>query len=122
VARVLWTADAQEDLVDLDGSERKAALKAAAKLDTEPDKRGQPLGSRAGGSLATFRKLVVGNRDLRLIFRVEPDGTVVVVWVVAQRADEQCYELATSRLRLHGGQDIASMAGELLDGAFRKRR
>ncbi len=51
MARVEVTSDAAEDIRELDGSERKAVLKALVKLGTEPDKRGQPLGSRAGGTL-----------------------------------------------------------------------
>ncbi len=122
MARVEVTSDAAEDVRELDGSERKAVLKALVKLGTEPDKRGQPLGSRAGGNLATFRKLVVGNRDLRVIYRVAPDGTLVVVFVVAHRADDECYELAAARLKLYEDQEVATMAAELLDGAFRRRR
>jgi mRNA interferase RelE/StbE len=121
MGRVRWLREAQEDLRDLDGSERKAAVKAAVNLELEPDKRGQPLGSHAGGDLTTLRKLVIGNRDLRMIFRVEPDGALVVVFVVAHRADDECYELAAARLRLHADQDVATMGTELLDSAFRKR-
>ncbi|HVW40399.1 MAG TPA: hypothetical protein VHC18_03520 [Amycolatopsis sp.] len=79
---------------DLDGAERKLVFKALRKLRTEPDKRGVPLGSE----LTTFRKLVVGNRQFRIVFRVEPDGTVVVVWVVASRVDSECRQL-TALLR-----------------------
>lgn len=33
------------------------------KLQTEPEKRGSPLGSKLSGNLTTFRKLVVGDHD-----------------------------------------------------------
>jgi mRNA interferase RelE/StbE len=112
--RVQLTADAREDLRDLDGSTRKAVLKAIKKLESEPEERGQPLGSRQSGNLTTFRKLVVGDRDYRVIYRIEQDGTIVVVWVVGRRADQECYELAMSRLRLHADPRLAGAAEQLL--------
>ena len=69
MAEVVLPAEAVEDLADLDGAERKLVVKALGKLRAEPEKR---------GALTTFRKLVVGNRQFRIVYRVEPDGTVVV--------------------------------------------
>ena len=112
--RVQLTADAREDLRDLDGSARKAVLKAIRKLESEPEKRGQPLGSRQSSDLTTFRKLVVGDRDYRVIYRIEHDGTIVVVWVVGRRADNECYELALSRLRLLADPRLAGAAEQFL--------
>jgi len=120
VATVQLTSDAREDLRDLDGSNRKRVLKALKKLETEPEKRGEPLGSRALGNLTMFRKLVVGDREIRVIYRVEPDGNVVVVWVIAERADDACYELAVSRLRLHSDQELAAKVEHLLNEAWDK--
>ena len=116
MARVVLTAEAREDLRDLDGSVRKVVLKALKKLEVDPELRGQPLGSRADGSLTTFRKLVVGDRDYRVIFRVESDGAVVVVWVVGRRSDNECYELALTRLRMHPvDRDLAEELAGLLE-------
>jgi len=120
LAEVKLTSDAREDLRDLDGSSRKVVLKAIKKLETEPHQRGEPLGVRQTGNLTTFRKLVVGDREFRVIYRVEPDDTVVVVWVIAKRTDDECYELAVSRLRLHGDVRLAAQAEELLNQAFDK--
>ena len=122
MARVLLTSDAREDLRDLDGSARKAVLKAIRKLETDPEQRGQPLGSRTSGDLTTFRKLVVGDRDYRVVYRIEADGTVVVVWVVGRRADDECYELALSRIRLHGNADLAAIAERLLTETWKATR
>ncbi|MEU8631618.1 type II toxin-antitoxin system mRNA interferase toxin, RelE/StbE family [Amycolatopsis sp. NPDC048633] len=122
MARVYLTDDAKEDLRDLDGSARKIVLKALVKLEEEPEQRGQPLGSRADGNLTTFRKLVIGDRDYRAVYRVEEDGTVVVVWVIKERADGECYELAVNRLRLHGDRQMAELAQSLLVSAWRYKR
>lgn len=101
MAEVRLTEDARDDLHDLDGAARIVVFKGLKKLRTEPEKRGAPLGNKASGNLTTFRKLIVGDRDYRIVYRVEPDGSVVVVWVIARRSDEEVYQLAVSRLRLH---------------------
>jgi mRNA interferase RelE/StbE len=101
MAEVRLTEDAREDLRDLDGAVRVIVFKALKKLQTEPEKRGSPLGNKLGGNLITFRKLVAGDRDYRIVYRIDPDGSVVVVWVIARRSDDEVYHLAMSRLRLH---------------------
>ncbi|MFD2419135.1 type II toxin-antitoxin system RelE family toxin [Amycolatopsis pigmentata] len=107
-----------DDLDDLDGAERKLVFKALKELTTEPGKRGVPLGS----DLTTFRKLGVGNRRFRIVFRVEADGTVVVVWVIASRVDGECYELAMARLALCGNNEVASRLKEAVKHAFGEER
>lgn len=59
------------------------------------------MGSKLGGKLTTFRKLVVGDRDYRIVYRVEPDGLVVVVGVIGRRTDDEVYQLVMSWLRFH---------------------
>lgn len=118
VARVELTDDAKEDLRDLDGAARKLVLKKLNQLHDSPDQRGEPLGSRDSGDLTTFRKLVIGDRDYRAIYRIEADGTVAVVWVIGKRSDAECYQLAISRLRLHGDQNMARIATTLLETAW----
>lgn len=116
MARVELTEDAREDLRDLDGSARALVFKALKKLETEPEKRGTPLGSRSSSNLTTFRKLVVGDRHYRIVYRVEPDGTVVVVWVIARRADDEVYQLAVSRLMTHpdeAAREVATVLEEI---------
>lgn len=74
MTEVRLTADARDDLLGLDGAAQLIVLKALKKLRSEPEKCGAPLGSRSGGNLTTFRKLVVGDRDYRIIYRVDPMG------------------------------------------------
>ncbi|WP_028924345.1 type II toxin-antitoxin system RelE family toxin [Pseudonocardia acaciae] len=110
MARVILTEEAREDFLDLDGATRRLAAKGLVKLETEPEKRGQPLGRRSTTNLTNFRKLVVGNRSVRIVYQVRPNGDVVVVWVIGRRADNEAYELAMARLRLHGDPAIRSLA------------
>lgn len=107
MARVVLTDEAKEDLRDLDGSARRLVLRALRKLEDSPESRGAPLGSRRTGNLTGFRKLVVGDRQYRVVYRVEEDGTVCVIWVIGSRVDEECYRLAMARLQTHATGDLA---------------
>jgi mRNA interferase RelE/StbE len=114
MARVNLFPDAVEDIADLDGAEQRRVFKALEKLKTEPEKRGAPLGS----GLVTFRKLVVGDRQIRIVYRVEEGGDVVVVWVVASRVDSECYKLVTGRLALYTGGVARKALEELVAEVF----
>lgn len=118
MTRVVLTAEAREDVRDLDGSARKIVLKAMKKLEDSPEQRGAPLGSQDGKNLTTFRKLVVGDRDYRIIYRVEDDGSICVIWVVGRRVDQECYDLAASRLKLYSGDKQAALLQKILDVAW----
>ncbi|MDR2702819.1 MAG: type II toxin-antitoxin system RelE/ParE family toxin [Cellulomonadaceae bacterium] len=100
-SQVLLLDEAKEDLRDFDGATRKMLLKAIGKLRQSPDQRGEPLGSRANGNLTGFRKLVVGNRDYRIVYDVRDDGTVVVIWVIGRRVNSEAYALAQTRIELY---------------------
>ncbi|MDR7300612.1 type II toxin-antitoxin system RelE family toxin [Haloactinomyces albus] len=115
-SEVVLTDDAKEDLRELDGSARKLVLKALTKLKQAPEQRGASL----VGVLATFRKLVIGDRDYGIVYRVETDGTVVVGYVIGKRTDGEAYELARSRLALHHNQSAAQAVTELLDRAYNR--
>ena len=115
MTRVTLTDDAIEDLKDLDGSSRVMVLKALKKLEVEPEKRGAPLGPRATGNLTGYRKLVVAERTLRVVFRVEESGDVVVLWVVAKRSDSYVYQLAASRLETHQNPEVRAISQVLRD-------
>lgn len=113
MAKVKLSEDARDDFRDLDGSAQRIVAAGLKKLEIDPHLRGQPLGRRSGGNLTTFRKLVVGNRTYRIIYQIDTDGTVVVVWVIGKRADNEAYELAMARLRMHADANIRELATSL---------
>jgi Cytotoxic translational repressor of toxin-antitoxin stability system len=121
MARVVLTDDAREDLRDLDGAARKLVAKKLKQLEDEPEKRGAPLGSRSSSNLTTFRKLVVGDRDYRLVYRVEPDGTVCVVWVIGRSSDNEVYQMALARLKMLARDDLTADLTGLLHRVFDKQ-
>lgn|GEM_PF-296294 len=117
MAKVYLTEDAKEDLRDLDKHAQIQVVKAMGKLRDAPELRGAPLGSKQGSDLTGLRKLVVGNRDYRIVYRVEPDGAVCVVWVIGRRADNEVYEMAVARLNT-SDRKIAADLAQLVEMAF----
>lgn len=106
----MLTEEAVEDLQDLDRTVQLQVFRGLLKLQDSPERRGAPLGSNLGGNLTGYRKLVVGRKDYRIVYRVEADGTIAVVLVIAKRADNEAYELALSRVRLHPDASIRDLA------------
>lgn len=90
------TQDALEDLNRYSASGNlKLFLKKLVRLEEEGPDVGRPLGQ----GLVNFRKIVVGDRDWRIIFSMNEDDTVATIWVIGDRADAECYEEAARRLK-----------------------
>ncbi len=70
---------------------------------------GKEVGLPLGRGLTGWRKIVVGDRDWRIIFTVDPAETVATVWVIGDRDDAACYEDAQRRVDALGkGQPQAA--------------
>ncbi len=95
MAEVRFLDPAVEDLQRLSPEVAKRVLKKLLLLEENP-KAGAPL----GGPLTGYRKLVVGNRDWRIVYRETADGDVEVceVWAVGARADDEVYREAAARV------------------------
>ena len=100
---VRLTDPAIEDLAGLvrkDPQIARWALKKMLQLEADPE-AGQPL----LGELIGWRKLTVGNRDWRVVWRVSHDraGGVIVdvaeVWAAGARSDGEVYAEMTDRIR-----------------------
>jgi len=124
LAGVEFIDAAIEDIRKLDRSVAARVLAKVRLLESDPE-AGRPLGSKGAGNLTTFRKLVVGNRDFRIIYRVQPSGVVSVVWVVGARSDAECYREATTRLKKLGPtpqtQALLSIIEQVKPKAGRKK-
>jgi mRNA interferase RelE/StbE len=70
-------------------------LKKLLRLEAVGKDAGQPL----GGALTRWRKIIVGDRDWRIIFTMNADETVATAWVIGDRADAECYAEAQQRIR-----------------------
>jgi mRNA interferase RelE/StbE len=95
VAEVRFIDAAIEDLTRLSHDIRLRVFKKLLLLEKDPE-AGLPL----GGSLTGYRKLVVGNRDWRIVYRATQDGNVEIceVWVVGARSDDEVYREAAGRI------------------------
>jgi mRNA interferase RelE/StbE len=92
----------------------KLILAKLVQLERDGAQAGQPLGRRSQSDLATWRKIVVGNRDWRIVFRTDPDETVATVCVIGDRADAAVYEEAQARLKSIDDRDAISLAEAML--------
>lgn len=109
-----------DDLNKLDPQARRWALKKMLLLERDPE-AGAPL----RGSLAGFRKIVVGDRHWRIIWRVThgQSGQVIVdvaeVWAVGARSEDEVYDEMRTRLATLRGQINTIPLAEALEGLGR---
>lgn len=111
---LLFLDEAIEDLQELDGGALRLVLGKIRMLFTNPE-AGHPLGRTPKGNLTGFRKLVVGDRAYRVVYRVEENGDVCVIWVIAAREDARCYEMTVERLRDLGDHPEAKRLADVIE-------
>lgn len=115
-AEVWLTDPARADLDRLDGAPLVWALKKMLLLEKDPH-AGEPL----MGTLIGYRKLVVGNRDWRIIWRASTDqrGTLTIeiaeVWAVGARSDSEVYTEMTQRVASLGDSPVRRSLAAVLD-------
>ena len=119
--RVEFTADAVEDLRrnSRSGNNRQF-LQKLVRLEAVGKQAGLPLGRGLSG----YYKIVVGDRDWRIVFTLDQDETVATVLVIGDRADAACYEQAQRRLTTMGERspEAVSLAAAILElPQFRKK-
>ena len=101
-------------------------LKKLIRLEEVGKDAGLPLGR----GLAGWRKIVVGDRNWRIVFTMNPEETVATVWVIGDRDDAACYQEAERRVRALAKTqpEAASLAavmfqlGELRRATKRRKR
>ncbi len=65
---------------------------------------GKEAGLPLGRGLTGRRKIVVGDRNWRVIFTTNADETVATVWVIGDRGDAACYTEAQRRVESLSGE------------------
>ena len=86
---------AQEDFDNLDGSLKSSVSAGLLKLQKDALKLSGPL----SGNLSQFRKIAVGKKSLRIIFRYFDHLDLVVVFVIGWRRNGEVYRTAAGRIR-----------------------
>ncbi len=112
--RVELTDDAQADLVGCAASGNLARfLKKLIRLEEVGKDAGLPLAR----GLTGWRKIVVGDRNWRIIFTMDAEETTATIWVIGDRDDAECYEEAQRRLTMTGESQpiVASLASVLVE-------
>lgn len=116
---VRLTDDAVEDLQDLfkaDPQIVRWALKKMIQLERDPN-AGDPL----LGGLIGYRKITVGDRDWRVVWRVVRDDTgdylieVAEVWAVGYRKDSEVYAEIRQRVSNAGPSPQTKALSEVLE-------
>jgi len=116
---VRLTDDAVEDLQDLfkaDPQIVRWALKKMIQLERDPN-AGDPL----LGGLVGYRKITVGDRDWRVVWRVERDEAgdylieVAEVWAVGYRKDSEVYAEIRQRVANAGTSPKTKALSEVLE-------
>lgn len=92
---IVFTDDAIDDLRRIGPDAARRAVVKLGILRTDVH-AGRPL----GGELTGYRKLVVGDRTWRIVYRVDEAKTVVVceIWAIGNRADSEVYREAKKRI------------------------
>jgi mRNA interferase RelE/StbE len=80
----------------------------------EIEKKGAHAGDPLGRGLVGWRKITVGNRNWRIVFRVDKDETVATICVIGDREDGACYEEAKRRADTAPRSDAASLAESMM--------
>jgi mRNA interferase RelE/StbE len=104
-----------EVIVDLADHAESGMLRQFFKKLLEIEESGAKAGEPLGRDLVGWRKLTVGNRNWRIVFRVDRAGEVATVCVVGDREDAACYEEAQRRAKHAENADASSLAESMMD-------
>lgn len=113
-----------EAVVDLADMAESGNLKQFFKKLVEIESKGSQAGEPLGRDLVGWRKATVGNRNWRIVFRVDKEETVATICVVGDREDAACYEEARRRAERTKNADATSLAASMIDllGSRKQRK
>lgn len=95
-SRVLFKQSAYKEFKKLDGSVKR--LVAAQLLKTEQNPlAGEPLGSKHGIDLRGLRKIYVDDKRMRIVWEVQADRVVVIVFGIGPREKGEIYRSVAER-------------------------
>lgn len=111
-------------VADLARHVESGKLKSFFKKLLEIEANGSQAGEPLGRDLVGWRKITVGNRDWRIVFRVDRAETVATVCVIGDRDDGACYEEARKRADDADDADAASLAESMMEmfGSRKERK
>ena len=101
-------------VADLAKHAESGKLKAFFAKLLEIEQKGPGAGEPLGRDLVGWRKITVGNRDWRIVFRVDKREDAATVCVIGNREDAACYEEAKRRVDKAQDADAASLAESMM--------
>ena len=101
---VEYLPEANQDLKNLDGSQKILVLKAIKKVKQNPlpiyeGGYGKPLGNKNGTDLSGFLKVKLKSAGLRVVYKVVRRDDKMLIIVIGAREDEEVYGIAQKRIR-----------------------
>lgn len=110
--RVELLDEAVADLADqAETGMQRAFCRKLIDIEKHGSKAGQPLAKGLHG----WRKLTVGDRNWRIVFRVDENAGVATVCVIGDREDEACYREALRRVKEANIADATSLAESMME-------
>jgi mRNA interferase RelE/StbE len=119
--RVELVDEAIVDLADLaESGNLKQFFRKLVEIEANGSQAGEPLGR----NLVGWRKITVGNRNWRIVFRVDKEEAVATVCVIGDREDAACYEEAQRRAQQISDADATSLAASMMEllGSRKQRK
>lgn len=97
--KVIFTNDADDDLIGLDKSVRIKVIKKAIALQENPF-LGDPLGNKFGLDLTGYYKIYVAKKTYRIVYHLIGEQVEVIEIVgIGKRDKEEVYRLVVKRLK-----------------------
>ena len=96
--------EAVTDMNDLDGSAKKQVDAAILKVSQNPLPKseggyGNPLGNKHDNNLTGLCKIKLLKLGIRVVYKLIRENDIMIVVVVAARADEEVYKIAAKRIQ-----------------------
>jgi mRNA interferase RelE/StbE len=99
---VEFITEAKKDMDDLDRSQRLQVNKAIYKVSQNPLPKseggyGKPLGNKQSKNLTGLLKIKLIKLGIRVVYKLIRTGEIMKIIVVAARADDEVYDIASKR-------------------------
>lgn len=105
--KILYLDEANKELKQLDGSEKRIVTKAIRQVSKNPLSAqeggyGKPLGKKNGIDLTGLSKIKLKCAGIRVVYKVIETEESMLVIVVGARADNKVYKTAEKRRKKYG--------------------
>jgi len=103
IYRIEYSEDAKKDRDTLDNSAKMQVEKVLRRVAQNPLPKnqggyGEPLGHKQGLNLTGLCKVKLKKLGIRITYKAIQQGEVMRIIVIAARADDEVYEIASKRI------------------------